>query len=93
VREASGLLDDAVDGLGAAVGDAPGGEVGEDFGSPLPKRPAEPGDLLDGAGVEGVEELLGLLAATRRRRGVVDPADCLVDRPGEFDFPVRVADG
>ncbi len=83
VGEASGLLDDTVDVLAATVGDAAGGEVGEDLGPPLAQGPAEPGDFFDGAGVEGVEQFLGLLAATCRRCGVVDPADGLVDRPGK----------
>jgi len=59
VGEASGLLDDEVDGLGSAVVDAAGGEVGQDLVLPLPQGPAQPCDFWDGAGVEGVDDLLG----------------------------------
>jgi hypothetical protein len=43
VGEAAGLLDDDVDGFGAAVGDAAGGtgvEVGQDQGFPRPEDPS-----------------------------------------------------
>ena len=50
VGEPADLLDDQVDGFGAAVGDPRGVEVGEYLGSPGAERAAEPGDLWDGAG-------------------------------------------
>jgi len=92
VGEAAGLLDDAVDGFGAAVGDAAGGEVGQDLGPPLPQCPAQAGDLGDRAGVQGVEQFLGQLAALSRGGRVVDAADLLIDLPDELDFTVGVTD-
>ena len=89
--EASSLLDHAVDGLGAAVGDPAGGEVGEQLLPPGPQRPAEAGELWDGAGVQRPEQLLRPLATSDRGGGViVDLPDALVDAPGEFDLAVRV---
>jgi hypothetical protein len=90
VGQSAGLLDDAVDGFGAAVGHTAGGEVGQDLLAPLPQRAAESGDFVDRAGVQGLEELLGELTTRRVGRGVVDRADLLVDLPGEFDLAVGV---
>jgi len=52
-------FDEAVDGFGAAVGSAAGGEVAEEFGSPSAQGLAEAGDFRDGAGVEGRQDFLG----------------------------------
>ena len=92
MSQSTDLLDDEVDGLGAAVGDPAGGEVGQDLGPPLSQRPPEPGDLGDRAGVQGLEEPLRDLLAGGRRAGAVDRPEPLIDAPGEFDFPVRVPD-
>jgi len=56
-------LDDPVDGLGAAVVRASGGEVGQELLGPGPQRPTEAGDLGDWAGVERREHVLGDLVA------------------------------
>ena len=91
VGEEAGLLDDAVDGLGAGVGDASGGEVGQQLLPPGAQGPAEAGELGDGAGRQRREQLLGPLATSDRGGGVVvDLADALVDAPGELDLGVGV---
>lgn len=51
-------LDDAVDGLGAAVVGAVGAEVGQVRFAPAAQGSSEAGDLGDGAGVERGEDLL-----------------------------------
>ena len=56
--EAADLLDDQVDGLGAAVGDAVGVEVGQHLCPPGTEGAAEAGNLGDRAAVEGVNHLL-----------------------------------
>lgn len=92
--EPAGLLDEHVDRLCAAVAQAVGAEVGEDLRAPGPQGPAEPGDLGDRAGVQAGEDLLGEQAALAQAGGAaVDRAQLLLDRPGELDLPVRVADG
>lgn len=63
VGEASDPLDAAVDGFGAAVGRACDVEVGPDLGSLPPQCSAKPHDVGNCAGVQGVEHLLGGLAA------------------------------
>jgi hypothetical protein len=90
VGQASGLLDEQVDRLGAAVGDAAGVEVGEHLLSPLTQRAAKPGDLGDRAGRERGDDLLGDLTAAAALGGV-GRAELLVGRPGDGDLVVRVA--
>ena len=92
VCKASGLLDDQVDGFGAAVGDAVGLEVGQDLGPPGAQGAAEACDFGDRAGVQGRDQLGGDLRAGRRGGLVVDRAQPLVAAPGDGHFPVRVAD-
>jgi hypothetical protein len=95
VAEASGdaavELDDAVDGFGAAVAGASGGEVGQELFAPGTQCSAEAGDLGDRAGVErfqhGQRDLLALVQVLRRERR----AEALVAGPCEGDLPVRVA--
>jgi len=59
--EASDLLDDEVDGFGAAVGDAGGVEAGQYPLFPSPQGAAEPGDLGDrSAGGAGDSRLFGI---------------------------------
>jgi hypothetical protein len=88
VSEPPGLLDDAVDRFGTAVADAAGDEVGQDLLAPSPQCLAEPGDFGNRAGVQGVEDLLGDVAAGGGAVGVVDRADPLVDVPGDLDLAV-----
>ena len=52
-------FDEPVDGFGAAVVGSAGGEVGEGRLGPSAEGLAEPGELGDRAGRQGVEELLG----------------------------------
>jgi hypothetical protein len=59
VRDSSDLLNDQVDGFGAAVGDTFGVEVGQHLRLPGLGGAAEAGDLGDRAGGEGVDHLLG----------------------------------
>jgi hypothetical protein len=73
VGEPANLFDDQVDGLGAAVADAVGIEVGQDLCFPCAESAAQPGDFGDRAAVEAVEHLDRDLAALRRG-GVVDGA-------------------
>ena len=56
-------LDDPVDGLGAAVVGAAGGEVGQELRRPGPECSAESGDLGDWAGVERLQHLRSDLVA------------------------------
>ena len=65
MAEASGLVDDEVERVGAAVVDAAGGDEGQDLVSPLSKGSAEAGDLGDGAGVQGVDRLKGAIGRAR----------------------------
>jgi len=58
VGKAAGLLDDEVDRLGAAVGDAMGLEPGQDVFAPHLQGPPQPGDLGDRAVMEGADGLL-----------------------------------
>ena len=51
-------FDEAVHGFGAAVAGPAGVKVAEELCAPLPQRLAEPGDLADRAGGEGVQDLL-----------------------------------
>jgi hypothetical protein len=66
VGEPANLFDDQVDGLGAAVADAVGVEVGQDLCFPCAESAAQPGDFGDRAAVEAVEHLDRDLAALRR---------------------------
>ncbi len=93
VGEAAGLLDDEVDGLGAAVGDAVGLEPGQDGLAPQLQGAAEARDLRDGALGEGADDQLGDPLDLGRLRGLVHRAELLVGVPGEGDLPARVAGG
>jgi hypothetical protein len=83
VGEASGVLDDAVVGFGAAVVDSAGGEVGQDLRWPLPQCSAEPGEFGDRA-----RECRTAMSCSATRR----PASwCarVIDRPGVVGRPAR----
>src|SRR5215213_2451381 len=88
--EPADLLDDQVDGLGAAVGDAGGVEVGRHLLAPGLEGAAEPAYLGDRAAGEAVQHLVADRAALPGA-GVVDRAELLVALPGEVDLSVRVA--
>jgi hypothetical protein len=90
VGRASGLLDDQVDGLGAAVAHAVGVEVGQDLSPPGPQGPPESGDLGDRAGGEGRDDLLGEPRSLGRCPGVIDRAQLPVAGPRDPHRPVRV---
>lgn len=62
VGQPTDLFDDEVDGLGAAVGDAFGVEVGQHLGPPGAERATEPGDLGNGQ----LEKLSSTLTAISR---------------------------
>jgi hypothetical protein len=91
VGQASGLLDEEVDGFGAAVGDAVGLEAGQDVLAPHPESAAETSDFGDRALVEGVVDPFGDPLAVGGRRGLVHGAELLVGVPGQGDFPAGVA--
>lgn len=83
-------------GFGAAVGDAAGVEVGQHLGSPGPQGAAEAGDFGDGAGVEGVEDLLGQPAAgglrhvwRPSRHGLDRQVTAMVDLTRDADGCIR----
>src|SRR5665648_966211 len=84
-------LDDAVDGLCAAVVGSLGGEVAQVGVLPLPQGPAQAGDLADRAGRERGHDLLGDLLPRGQVSGGVGGADLLVALPGEKDLAVGVA--
>ena len=90
VGEPANLFDDQVDGLGAAVADAVGVEVGQDLCFPCAEGTAQPGDFGDRAAVEAVEHLDRDLAALRRG-GVVDGAQLLITLPGDVHLVCGVA--
>jgi hypothetical protein len=71
VGEASGLLDDEVDGLGSAVGDAVGLEPGQDMLAAHPESSAQTSDFGDRAVVERADDMLGDRLALGGRRGLV----------------------
>jgi hypothetical protein len=96
VGEAADLLDQKVDGFGAAVGDAScaglgGVEAGHDVGLPGPQRSAQAGDLRDRAGRERGDDVLGEPPAPAGIGLLVDRSDALIGVPGQGDLPVRVA--
>jgi hypothetical protein len=91
VGQSSGLLDEQVDRLGAAVAHSRGGEVRQYPGPPGAQRAAEPGDFGDRAGRGGVEHLLGDLLACGRVGGGVGGAQLLIAGPGQGDLVVGVA--
>src|SRR5215203_6459797 len=90
MSQAADLLDDEVDGFGAAVGDAGGVEVGQHLLAPRLEGAAEPRDLGDRAGREAVQHLLADRPAGLRT-GVVDRAELLIALPGQVDLSVWVA--
>ena len=94
VAEAAGdaavEFDQPVDGLGPAVVGAAGVEVGQERRLPLFQCASEPGDLGDGAGGEGVEDLGGDCPARCWCGLVVDRADLLGALPGDLDGDVVV---
>lgn len=92
--EPLGLLDEHVDGLGAAVAQPVGGEVGEDLSPPGAQGPSQPGDLGERAGREAGDDLLGQRSALAQAAGArLDGAELLVAGPGQLDLAVRVAKG
>ncbi len=90
--DAAGEFDEAVDGFGAAVVGAVGGEVGQERFSPLVEGAAEAGDLGDRAGGKRREDLggggLGLWVAW-----LVDRAQVLRALPSDFDLDVAFVGG
>jgi hypothetical protein len=90
VGEPANLLDDPVDGLGAAIADAVGVEVGQDLCFPGAEGAAQGGDFGDRAAVEAVEHLDRDLAAFRRG-GVVDGAQLLIALPGQVHLSCGIA--
>ena len=84
-------LDEAVHGLGAAVGGAGGVEVGQELPAPLLEGSTEAGDLGDRAGGEGVEDLLRDCSSGGMAGLVVGGADLLGTQPGDFDLDVDLA--
>jgi hypothetical protein len=90
VGEPADLLDDQVDGFGAAVGDPTGVEVGEHLLAPGLQCSAEPSHLRDRTRREAGNHLLSD-PATLAGAGVVDGAELLVALPGQVDFAVGVA--
>lgn len=86
-------LDEAVDGLGAAVTGTVGVEVAEELAAPPPQRRAETGDLRDRAGVQGGDDPLGVDAADGVAVLVVGSANLLGALPGELDLDVLVSGG
>src|SRR5215218_9794857 len=90
VSQPTDFLDDQVDRLGAAVGDAVGVEVGQHLLLPGLEGAAQTGNLGDRAAGEAVEYFGGDLAAVGGG-GVVDRAELLVALPGQVDLSVRVA--
>ena len=84
------LLDDQVDGFGAAVGDAAGVEVGKQLLAPGLEGAAEPSHFGDRARREAGDHLLRN-PPTFGGGGVVDGAELLVTLPGHVDFAVGVA--
>src|SRR5215217_4870427 len=91
VGEPANLLDDQVDGLGAAIADAVGVEVGQDLGFPGTEGAAEPGDFGNRAGVEAVEHLDRDLAAFCGNSVIIDGAELLMALPGKINFAGRVS--
>jgi hypothetical protein len=86
-------LDEAVDGLGAAVACAAGVEVAEELAAPLPQRPSQAGDLGDRARGERREDLLGDGPAGGVAVLVVGGADLLGTPPGDLDLDVLLVRG
>lgn len=90
VGEASDLLNDQVDGFGAAVGDPVGVEVGQYLAPPGFESAAEAGDLGDWAAREGFDHPLRDRSPTLGS-GVVGRPKLLVALPCHADFEVRIA--
>jgi len=93
VGEASGLLDEQVDGLSSAVGDAVGLEPGHDVLAPHLQGAAESGDFGDRTGGEGGDDLLGDGPAGGRGLGLVHRSELLVGVPGDGGLESGVAGG
>lgn len=81
-------LDDAVDGLGAAVVRAVGVEVGQERLPPAAQGASQAGDLGDRAGVERVQDLLGAATALGRVLRAVGGSEVLDAAPGDVDLLV-----
>ena len=81
-------LDDAVDGLGAAVVRAVGVEVGQERLPPAAQGASQAGDLGDRAGVERVQDLLGAATALGRVLRAVGGSEVLGAAPGDVDLLV-----
>src|SRR5215203_4210982 len=90
VSQPTDFLDDQVDRLGAAVGDAVGVEVGQHLLLPGLEGAAQTGNLGDRAAGEAVEYFGGDLAAFGRG-GVVDGTELLVALPGQVHLLGRIA--
>src|SRR5215218_10998262 len=90
VSQPTDFLDDQVDRLGAAVGDAVGVEVGQHLLLPGFEGAAQTGNLGDGAAGKAVEYFGGDLAAFGRG-GVVDGTELLVALPGQVRLLGRIA--
>jgi hypothetical protein len=90
VGQPADLLDDQIDGFGAAIGDSAGIEVGEHLLAPGLEGTTESGDLGNWIGGEAGDHLLSN-PATLGGAAVVDGAELLVALPGQVNFPVRVA--
>ena len=83
-------LDEAVDGLGAAVGGAAGVEVGQERLAPLLQGAPEASDLGDGAGRERDKDLLGDPPTGGEVAGLVGGAELLGAAPRDLDFDVAL---
>ena len=86
-------LDEPVHGLGAAVAGPAGVEVAEVLGAPGLQGLPEPGDLGDGAGVEGVDDCGGDGQAGGVGVLVVGGADLLGAGPGDLDLDMAFIGG
>ena len=89
VGDAAGLLDQSVDRFRAAVGDAVGGEVGQERLAPLLECSSEAGDLGDRAAGERVDDRQCDLPTLGERFGGEGRAELLVAAPGDGNLEVR----
>jgi hypothetical protein len=77
VGQAASLLDEQVDGFGAAVADLVGVEPSQHVASPLSQRASEPGNLGQWAGRERGDDLLGDASAVDGAGGFYMDLRCL----------------